>query len=240
MVETNEYALLDSIVETDKHSVIVGMTGSGKTVFSNWFVNQKASNNIPVIYISAKAESPDFYSKFALHTSDHIEALKALVNPEIPPISLRIEYLDGTTLLQIFHSLEMLAIQNLENNVYYPICVCVDEVSLLVRHKMEGSPATLALGRASAIWRGYNLQLVVLSQRTATIPQTVLTQANSIILFHFKQSDLKSLSNAIGKNIENDFEWLASNPYHFAEYVGNDTLRFSPIPIKEVSDYERK
>jgi len=99
---------------------------------------------------------------------------------------------------------------------------------------MESSPATLALGRAAAIWRGFNLQLVVMSQRTAGIPQTVLTQANSIILFHFKQADVANLGKSIGKNIEGDFEWLAQNPFHFVEYVGNDAVRYLPIPFKEV------
>ena len=230
--ESDNFAVLDSIISTDKHSVIVGMTGSGKTIFSNWFVNQKDRNDVPVLYISAKAESPEFYENFGFHTDDIKQAIKALIDPEIGSVGLQIEYMGGGHLLDIFDVLERFAVQNLNEEVYFPICVCVDEVSLLVRHKMESSPATLALGRAAAIWRGFNLQLIVMSQRTATIPQTVLTQANSIILFHFKQADVNSLSNTIGKNIEEDFIWLAENPYHFVEYIGNDSTRFSPIPYR--------
>lgn len=231
----NNYALLECITETDKHSVIVGMTGSGKTIFSNWFVKQKARCKIPVLYLSAKQESPDFYERFDLSTVDIKEALLSLVDEEIGTIALRIEYMDGGSLLDIFNSIEQFAIHNLEEEIYFPICVCVDEVSLLVRHKMEGSPATLALGRAAAIWRGFNLQLITMSQRTATIPQTVLTQANSIILFHFKQADIKSLSTTIGINVENDFEWLSANPFHFVEYIGNESTRFNPIPFGEIT-----
>ena len=105
---------------------------------------------------------------------------------------------------------------------------------------MESSPATMALGRADAIWRGYNLQIVAMSQRTSHIPQTILTQANSIILFKFKQSDLDSLKKLIGKNVENHLKWLHENEFHFIEFESENEKLFHPINMEDLDDYSER
>ena len=102
--------LPSALLDHDKHALIIGMTGSGKTVFSQWLVQNKAKSGHKVLYISAKLEAPDFYNKFSVSTDSVKEALKQLVNPdETHSISLTLPYMGGDILLDIFDKLEWMA-----------------------------------------------------------------------------------------------------------------------------------
>lgn len=236
--------ILDVLKKDDSHAVIIGMTGSGKTVFSQFLSQQKARMDKRIMYVSAKRESPHFYDKFEYSFGGSPKELRyaitTLFKEEPSTISVELDYMDGMGLMDIITAIQEAGEKALEDEIYFPISLIVDEVSLLVRHKLEASPATMSLGRAAATWRGFNLQLIVMSQRAAMIPQTVLTQANSIILFKFKQADIQSLKKVVGLQVEETHKWLDNNEFHFAEYYGETLTHYSPINMSDIHDQKEK
>ena len=241
---TDNFELLDILGNTDKHSVVIGMTGSGKSIFSQYISQKISSLNRRIIYVSAKAESQDFYDKFQFEfegTQKGIKnAIKTLLSKNPAPISLKLEYMDSMGLMDIIEAISEAGNRAISENIYFPITLIVDEVSLLVRHKLEASPATQSLGKAAATWRSFNLQLIVMSQRSSMIPQTVLTQANSIILFKFKQADVDSIKKVVGINLQKTYNFLNDNNYHFAEFLGEKEKVFAPINMEELYEYKEE
>ena len=60
----NNYNIPNLLTSFDKHGIIVGITGSGKSYFSSWFTASKKKIDTRVLYISAKAETDEFLENF--------------------------------------------------------------------------------------------------------------------------------------------------------------------------------
>ena len=110
--------------------------------------------------------------------------------------------------------------------------VIIDEISLMVKHKLESSPATQSIGRAAATWRSKNLQIIGISQRIAHIPSTLTTQAEHHIIFNFNESERRYLENLYGKKMVNRItEVVRNDEYRFVEISGNDLISFNKVTI---------
>ena len=114
-----------------------------------------------------------------------------------------------------------------------PLTVVVDEYSLLVRNKHEGSEMNVAMQRAAATWRAYNGQLITVAQRSSMIHHTVLTQSR-LTLYRVPQGDLKTLDGIAYPKLNDGeiLEYVDQNQYAFIVVDGFDLNRFAPIPLQ--------
>lgn len=218
----------NSLISFDTHATIVGITGSGKTYFSGWFVRNKTKLNINSLYITAKTETADFIDNFHFATDDLWEAVEFIVK-ENGAVYLELDYMAQEDLYKTLSLIEAYADELIEKEIFKPMTVIVDEISLMVKHKLENSPSTQILGKAASTWRSKNLQLVAMSQRTSHIPSTVVTQAENHIIFNFNNAENNYLTKLYGKDNFNKIKKGVENTYEFVEIQGNKVIQFSKV-----------
>lgn len=224
----NQINLPESLVSFDKHATIVGITGSGKTYFAGWFVKNKSKLNINSLYITAKSETAEFVENFNFATDDLWEAIEFIVK-ENGSVYLELDYMAQEDLYKTLSLIEAYSDELIEDEIFKPMTVIVDEISLMVKHKLENSPSTQILGKAASTWRSKNLQLIAMSQRTSHIPATVVTQAEFHIIFNFNNAENNYLTKLYGKDNFNKIKSGVKNQYEFVEIQGNEVIQFSKV-----------
>lgn len=227
----NNYNVPNLLTSFDKHGVIVGITGSGKSYFSSWFAQSKKKVDTRVLYITAKAETKEFLDTFDVIAKDVTEALSEFTD-DVTSVFLQLDYMAQDDLFIALERVESYADELVSRDLFVPMTVIIDEISLMVKHKLENSPATQAIGRAAATWRSKNIQIIGISQRIAHIPSTLTTQAEHHIIFNFNESERRYLDNLYGKNIVNRItEVVRNDKYRFVEITGNDLISFNKVRI---------
>ena len=227
----NNYNIPNLLTSFDKHGIIVGITGSGKSYFSSWFTASKKKIDTRVLYISAKAETDEFLENFDEITESVNYALK-MFTEDINSVFLQLDYMAQEDLFIALEKVENYADELIKRDLFIPMTVIIDEISLMVKHKLESSPATQSIGRAAATWRSKNLQIIGISQRIAHIPSTLTTQAEHHIIFNFNESERRYLENLYGKKMVNRItEVVRNDEYRFVEISGNDLISFNKVTI---------
>ena len=227
----NNYNIPKLLTNFDKHGIIVGITGSGKSYFSSWFTASKRKINTRVLYISAKAETEEFLTAFDAVTDDVTEGLKIFTN-DVSSVFLQLDYMAQDELFIALEKVEKYSDELMKRDLFVPMTVIIDEISLMVKHKLESSPATQSIGRAAATWRSKNLQIIGISQRIAHIPSTLTTQAEHHIIFNFNESERRYLENLYCKKMVNRIaEVVRNDEYRFVEITGNDLISFNKVTI---------
>ena len=192
---------IDSDIASEGHLVILGMTKMGKSTLANRYSNFLGTNNCVTIldqtgeYINKKKMSP--FDSGHLNSPNDVKVLEPKLGNILPDFAKdflrdvvnhgRLEYEKGEPLKRI---------------------VIIDEA-----HQFIPEPAIIgfgAEGRESAIYIGnlmmqvrkYGVSMVLISQRTAVVAKSALSQCENIIAF--KSTDhtgLDYLESIVGNQV---------------------------------------
>lgn len=107
-----------------------------------------------------------------------------------------------------FKSIFYLAKNDLQNHSLPQICIVIEEAHTImpewnfIADSRGNNPAINAIAQVALQGRKYNVGLLIVAQRTATISKTVLTQCNSIVSFQeFDKTTIDYLANYYGDSI---------------------------------------
>lgn len=223
-------------ITSDEHLSILGGTQSGKSNHTIYYLKTQHKRGKKVLMITAKPENKyrDAFDVVVENVDDAIEQMMK-VDPETKKNQLvlwEVDITDGDDVADVINSLGTYLRDNHTDKKPPKITVAVDEYSLLVRHKQEGSDINIALQRASATWRAYNGQLIIIAQRSSMVHHTILTQCR-FCLYRLPSGDMNSLSKIVYPVMDDDFlQYLDNNKYFFAVIDGFSINRFAPIPLQ--------
>lgn len=107
-----------------------------------------------------------------------------------------------------FKSIFYLAKNDLQDHSLPQICIVIEEAHTImpewnfIADSRGNNPAINAIAQVALQGRKYNVGLLIVAQRTATISKTVLTQCNSIVSFQeFDKTTIDYLANYYGDSI---------------------------------------
>ena len=107
-----------------------------------------------------------------------------------------------------FKSIFYLAKNDLQKHTLPQICIAIEEAHTImpewnfIADSRGNNPAINAIAQVALQGRKYNVGLLIVAQRTATISKTVLTQCNSIVSFQeFDKTTIDYLANYYGDSI---------------------------------------
>jgi len=227
----NEYIL------SDEHLTVLGGTQSGKTNHVIYYMKTKKAQGNRVLMITAKPERK-YREVFDIVTDDGEEAVEKMLIPDeetkkLNTVLWEIDITGGDEVSYILDSLGIYLREAMEKGDDKPVTVIVDEYSLLVKNKQEGSDVNTSLQRAAATWRAYNGQLIVVAQRSSMVHHTILTQSR-LTLYRVPMGDLTSLSKITYPDLdETVLQFIDENPFSFVVVNAFDINRFAPIPLQQ-------
>lgn len=226
----NEYIL------SNENLVILGGTQSGKTNQVIYYLKMKRAQGNRSLMITAKPERK-YREAFDVVTEDGEEAVELMLKPDPETKKLRavlweVDITEGDEVANVLDGISWYLKEGQEKDDKRTLTVAVDEYSLLVKNKQEGSDVNTSLQRAAATWQAYNGQLVVVAQRSSMIHHTVLTQSR-LTLYRVPQGDLQALSKIVYPDLDEEvLRFLEGNPYCFCVVDAFDLNRFAPIPLQ--------
>ena len=109
-----------------------------------------------------------------------------------------------------FRSIFTIAKNDLQSHSLPQICILIEEAHTIIPEwnfvvdykNNKNNPAINAISQIALQGRKYNVGLLIVAQRSATISKTVLTQCNSIVSFQeFDKTTIDYLSNYYGDSI---------------------------------------
>ena len=226
----NEYIL------SNQNLSIIGGTQSGKTNHAIYYARMKHAQGNRLLFITAKPERK-YRDAFEVVVDNGDEAIVNMIkiDPETkktPTVLFEADIQDGD---EIAYTIDRLGDYLREGEVKgdrRPLTVVVDEYSLLVKNKQDGSNVNVALQRAAATWQAYSGQLITVAQRSSMIHHTVLTQSR-LTLYRVPSGDLKTLDKIVYPDMDESItRYVDENPYAFVVVDGFEMNRFAPIPLQ--------
>ena len=232
----------NAYILSQEHITIVGGTQSGKSNHLIYYLKAKKAQGNRVIMITAKPELK-YRQAFDVVTTDSDEALESfLVIPKNdegkslgPRMTLfELDITQGDEVSSMLDNITLYLQQESNAGRSSNLTVAVDEYSLLVKHKLEGSPINISLQRAAATWRAYGGQLITVAQRSSMISHTVLTQSGYLTLYRVPAGDITSIDKIAYPSLEeaDALTFLTDNQYGFILVKGFDLHRYDPIPLQ--------
>ena len=107
-----------------------------------------------------------------------------------------------------FKSIFGIAKKDLQEHKLPQICIVIEEAHTIipewnfVADSKGNNPAINAIAQVALQGRKYNVGLLIVAQRTATISKTVLTQCNSIVSFQvYDKTTIDYLENYYGDSV---------------------------------------
>ena len=226
----------NTYITSDEHLSIIGGTQSGKTNHTIYYLRAQHKRGKKILMITAKPEEK-YRNAFDTVVFDGESAIEQMmrVDPETKKNQIvlwEVDITEGDEVAEVINALGEYLRDNHADEKPPKITVAVDEYSLLVKHKQEGSDINIALQRASATWRAYNGQLVVIAQRSTMIHHTILTQSRFTV-YRLPAGDLKSLEKIVYPKLDEEFlDYLDNNRFFFTVIDGFNENRFAPIPLQ--------
>lgn len=142
-----------------------------------------------------------------------------------------------------FKSIFTLAKEDLNKHKLPQICIVIEEAHTIIPEwnfvvdykNSKNNPAINAISQVALQGRKYNVGLLIVAQRTATISKTVLTQCNSIVSFQeYDKTTIDYLANYYGDSVVKTLPNLK-----FRQAVASGKAFASNVPmIFDVPEYE--
>ena len=213
---------------TQKHSVIIGSTNSGKSTFAqHLFVNTPYK----AIYYDVQEErNPKSNKVVLLKSSFTLDALKKF---------------DRIVVYGKFkHDDRMSEIYNLVNTLftlgrYYPkrkiwCNLIVDEAHEIARLHDQDNPLNLVATKGIR----YGITLTAITQRPASLNNTILTQASNHFFFNINFYETPYFDKY--KLPFDEIEEHIRKEYHFAHWDGKQFTKYKPLDLKSNDGYGKQ
>lgn len=227
----------NTYILSNEHLTILGGTQSGKTNHAIYYMRAKNKQNNRTLFITAKPERK-YREVFDVQAEDGEKAIELMLRPDpetkrYQTVLWEVDITGGDDVAYILDQLGEYLREGENKGDSRPLTVVVDEYSLLVRNKHEGSEMNIAMQRAAATWRAYDGQLITVAQRSSMIHHTVLTQSR-LTLYRVPQGDLKTLDGIAYPQLNDGeiLQYVDENQYAFVVVDGFDLNRFAPIPLQ--------
>jgi len=174
----------NTYILSNEHLTILGGTQSGKTNHAIYYARMKKAQGNRLLFITAKPERK-YRDSFELVAETGEEALEMMLTPDPETKKNRtvlweVDIIGGDEVASLLDTIGIYLREGEEKDDKRPLTVVVDEYSLLVKNKQEGSEINISLQRAAATWRAYDGQLITIAQRSSMIHHTILTQSDSV------------------------------------------------------------
>ena len=226
----------NTYILSNEHLTILGGTQSGKTNHAIYYARMKKAQGNRLLFITAKPERK-YRESFELVAETGEEAFELMLTPDPETKKPRtvlweVDITGGEEVAFVLDSIGEYLREGEEKEDKRPLTVVVDEYSLLVKNKQEGSEINISLQRAAATWRAYDGQLITVAQRSSMVHHTILTQSR-LTLYRVPQGDLKSLNMIAYPDLDdNVLRFVDENQFAFVVVDGFDMNRFAPIPLQ--------
>lgn len=203
------------------HTAILGITGSGKSWFTYWLIQQLIEDGTKIICLDFTGDYErdlEDLSPVALQATDDEEEMRNHVktfaegDDAVAIMDIGEIGQDLDTLIQTQKFIQAVLDYAIEEPDHPTICLVIDEA-----HTVVPEPATFTgvwgdygqskqvVGKISQITlqgRKYRVGFLVIAQRTANVTKTVLSQCNSIVAFNaYDKTGLEFLSNYVGEKM---------------------------------------
>jgi hypothetical protein len=218
---TNYPSILRKIDAVTHHTAILGVTGTGKSVFTRKLIREIVCSSTKVIVVDFTGEHKDKLSDLApsqiIPSGTALSEYERLVRDFLSSTQTiaMLEIPDMTNTQQMFNAIKcffeklfIVAKANKASGVDQKICIVLEEAHTIIPEwqfisgdknyqQIVNSIAQIALQG-----RKYNIGFIVIAQRTANVAKTVLTQCNTIIAFkQFDNTSSEFLSNYLGHDM---------------------------------------
>lgn len=208
----------------NRHSVVLGMTRSGKTYFTGHVLERLQDNNVHTIFVDPKADKE--YEKLGTVCNDPVEVYAQLIKKN-PRIVFRTEG-DQTERCEMLDKVVEMIFQLQRTDGFRRIrrVIAIDEIQLYV--KKGGSRAIELIWTVGA---GIGITGMALTQRMALLNDTAFSQSENKFIFKIddRPEYLKS------KNLEHyprDFFFDDMNQYWFYYTTGGGAWKkHEPVTV---------
>lgn len=246
--------------EKKRKIFIVDITGEhkGKVANSRLLFSDEEVKNIYGGFRAVNIARDNNYNKDTNESRAQIEQIKRLVLDKIQMCLSETNFVDIIDLPDVdnnqnmlefisycFKSIFFLAKKDLQERKLPQTCIVIEEAHTIIpewsfvadsRANSKGNPALNAIAQVALQGRKYNVGLLIVAQRTATISKTVLTQCNSIVSFQeFDKTTIEYLANYYGDSIVKTLPNLK-----FRQAVASGKAFASTVPmiftVPEISD----
>ena len=228
----------NTYILSNENLVILGGTQSGKTNHAIYYLRAKKSQNNRTCFITAKPERK-YREVFDIQAEDGDQAIELMLKPDpetkkFQTVLWEVDITGGDQVGAFLDQVGDYLRQGEEKGDTRPLTVVVDEYSLLVRNKHEGSDMNVSMQRAAATWQAYGGQLITVAQRSSMVHHTVLTQSR-LTLYRVPQGDLKTLDGIAYPKLNDGeiLQYVDENQFAFVVVDGFDLNRFAPIPLQQ-------
>ena len=250
ITDSNLPVLMDINLAITHHMAVLGVTGTGKSVFVRNLIKEYQNNKkrkvfvlditgehkgkldnskllfeekeIKEIFESFKKINNERDTHYNKDTKDSYEAIDTIKRKIIEKIKLSINDCGKVDIIDLptvdnnqnmlefisycFKAIFALAKLDLQKHELPQICIVIEEAHTIipewnfVADNRGCNPAINAIAQVALQGRKYNVGLLIVAQRTATVSKTVLTQCNSIVSFQeYDKTTIDYLSNYYGE-----------------------------------------
>ena len=211
-------------IKLDKHTFIAGATGSGKTYFASWCLENATVTPYSIFINTSDELSVKKHSDVSVTNYEELEDYlrehsKGVINYTVGD--------DPDTILEQIEEIRMMCftvggILN-QRKIRNYFTIFFDEVHLFAPKGGRYSPVDNFFTRG----RRNGVIAVGISQRPAVVSQTILTQSTYQIYFKFHTYE-KSYFNRYGIDLESYSDWL-DKPYHFIVVTPHGITKYKPV-----------
>ena len=215
--DTNYPAIIRMDEAVTHHTAILGVTGTGKSVFSRKLIKDIVENDTKVIIVDFTGEhqskltelAPNLIIPSGTTLADYKSRIQSFLNStekaavfEIPDMANSAGMFRAIE--AFFSNIFLIAKENKASGTLKRICIVLEEAHTVVPEwnfisEKEHQNIVNRIAQIALQGRKYEVGFIVIAQRTANVAKTILTQCNTIIAFRqFDNTSSDFLANYLG------------------------------------------
>jgi len=216
---TNFPVIINKDLALTHHTAVIGVTGTGKSVFSRNLIKEYIKDdNVKVICIDFTGEYRDKLKGLSVinivpDKNAQNESLRVFLEDYAVRISIfeLSDVANATSLLEYTNQLfeELFNIAKSHRCFGHKVCVVLEEAHMIIPEwnyagNLGKSSKSLmnSIAQIASQGRKYEVGLLVIAQRTASVSKSILTQCNTVIAFQeFDKTGRDFLYNYFGDDI---------------------------------------